>query len=92
MATTTRVSQGELAVATKSPITREDVAIASTTYDKDYDLAGATLRQCADEIEVIVQASLNGCNSSLIHTALLGIAKRMAMAADVAELVDGGAS
>ena len=86
---TTRVSQGELARATADAITPEAVATAATTYEKDYDLAGATLRQCADEIQVVVQASLGGCNSSLVHTALLGIAQRMAIAADVAELVDG---
>jgi len=78
-ASTPRVAGGETA------LTVEDVALAGATYEKDYDLQGATLRQCADEIHVVLQAMENGCNSSLVATSLMGIAGRMVMAARIEE-------
>ena len=72
--------------ATERPdVTAEEVALAGATYEKDYDLQGATLRQCADEIRFVLQAMDNGCNSSLVQTALMGVAGRMEMAARVAD-------
>ena len=65
-------------------ITPEQAALAGSTYGADYDLAGATLRQCADEIDVVVSAIANGTCDTIIQTGLTGIAQRMVMAARVA--------
>ena len=67
---------------------------AVTTYGKDADLAPATLRQCADEIQVVLQAMFNGCANTLVQTALQGIVQRMLLVAKIvadmeAEAADG---
>ncbi len=72
-------------------ITPENVALASTTYEADYDLAGATLRQCADEIYVVMAAMGTDCNEELIKCVLTGIAQRMEMAARVTEYAEAEA-
>lgn len=48
------------------------------------DLASGTLRQCAIEIRVLMEAKFNGCADDLLNTALLGIAQRMELAAKLA--------
>jgi hypothetical protein len=74
------------------PITAEKALLAGTTYDADYDLAGATLRQCADELDVVVSAIANGLSDHIVQTVLMGIAQRMVMAARVASEVPNGNS
>jgi hypothetical protein len=54
---------------------------AFTTYGADLDLACGTLRQCSEELQVLLQAKQSGCSDALIDSVLLGIAQRMMVAA-----------
>ncbi|HET7540705.1 MAG TPA: hypothetical protein VFK05_12560 [Polyangiaceae bacterium] len=69
----------------KTVISIEKVAAAGSLYDADYDLACATLLQCADEIDLIT-AAIRHPSSDVAQTvgALLGISLRMRMAARIA--------
>ena len=65
-------------------LTLLELTDAFTTYGADLDLACGTLRQSADEIQVVLQAMIGGCAHELAYTALRGIAQRMAVAAKLA--------
>jgi|GEM_PF-3230204 len=65
-------------------LTLLELTDAFTTYGADLDLACGTLRQCAAEIYVLMEARRNGCAETLIDTVLLGIAQRMELAAKLA--------
>ena len=65
-------------------ITAVDVVRAGTTYEADYDIASATLLQCADELDVVLAAMhADQANEEQIWSALTGIIQRMQMAAKV---------
>ncbi len=65
------------------PLTTEALINAFTTYGTDEDLACGALLQCAAELHVVMAAMANGLAEGYTHTALLGIAQRMEVAASL---------
>ncbi len=65
-------------------LTVRELTDAFTTYGADLDLACGTLRQCSEELQVLLQAKQSGCSDALIDSVLFGIADRMMVAAKLA--------
>ncbi|MEO7032746.1 MAG: hypothetical protein ABI548_02860 [Polyangiaceae bacterium] len=63
-----------------------------TTWAADHGIAIGTLKQCAAELHVLHAAMVNGCADSITHAVLVGIAEKMAVAAELAQAEESGAT
>jgi hypothetical protein len=63
-----------------------------TTWEADHGIAVGTLKQCAAELQVLLQAMQHGCADHFTHAVLLGIASKMEVAAELAELEESEAA
>ena len=63
-----------------------------STWEADHGLAIGTLKQCSAELRVLLSAMQHGCADHITHAVLMGIADKLAVAAELAELEESEAS
>ena len=76
-----RTSPAARAEDPRTQLTLRELSAAFTTYGADLEFACGTLRQCAEELQVLLYAKQAGCGDAIVDSVLLGIAQRMEVAA-----------